>query len=287
MTQPDHRSIYIDLLKRSLTGSLYEQSSWEIIESTRGVKERYAFPIRRFVKSLYRQAEVTYVKNRGFLLVRPKPYDASLRNEGMDWPLIGYTMIGEKRLDNLQLCVEDVLKRGVPGDFIETGVWRGGATILMRALLKLHGDTTRTVWVADSFEGLPPSKSKADGYDISHIEFLKVSLEKVQSHFERFGLLDNQVRFLKGWFADTLPTAPIEKLAILRLDGDLYSSTMDALNALYDKVSPGGYVIVDDYHTWKSCREAVTDFCKARGLTPDIQRIDHSGAFWQVATKIP
>ncbi len=285
MTEQDPRALYLDLLKRSLSGSLYEQSAWEIVETTRGPKDRSMLRTGRLVKSLLRTAEATYVQKRGLLLVRPKPYDAALRNEGMDWPLIGYTMIGAKRLDNLQTCIEDVLKRGVPGDFIETGVWRGGATIFMRALLKLHGDTIRTVWVADSFEGLPPSKNKADGNDISHVEFLKVSLEKVQSNFARFGLLDQQVRFLKGWFADTLPTAPIEKLAILRLDGDLYSSTMDALNALYDKVSPGGYVIVDDYHTWKSCREAVSDFCKARRLAPDIQRIDASGAFWQVGSK--
>jgi Macrocin-O-methyltransferase (TylF) len=284
MVAPDHRALYLDIFKRALSGSLYDQSAWQIIEASRSAKERSIFRTGRFVKSLFRKAEATYMQKRGLLLVRPKPYDAAARNEGMDWPMIGYTMIGEKRLDNLQMCVEEVLKRGVPGDFIETGVWRGGATIFMRALLKLHGDTTRTVWVADSFEGLPPSKDKADGSDISHVEFLKVSLEKVQSNFERFGLLDNQVRFLKGWFADTLPTAPIEKLAILRLDGDLYSSTMDALTALYDKVSPGGYVIVDDYHTWKSCREAVTDFCKARGLTPDIHRIDASGAFWKVSS---
>lgn len=80
------------------------------------------------------------------------------------------------------------------------------------------------------------------------------SLEEVQENFRRYNLLDDQVQFLKGWFCDTLPTAPIEKLAVLRLDGDLYESIMDGLNALYDKVSPGGFIIVDDYGDFEPCR---------------------------------
>jgi O-methyltransferase len=278
----DYKSLYIDLLKRALSGSLYDESAWEVVEA-RGRRARKS-PLRpdRLVKSFVRQMEVGFFRKRGILLVRPHAYDGAVRQEGMDWPLIGYTMIGTKRLDNLQHCIEDVLARNVPGDLIETGVWRGGSTIFMRALLKAHGESERRVWVADSFEGLPPSKDEADGSDLSQVQFLKVSLEEVQGNFARFGLLDDQVRFLKGWFAETLPTAPIEKLAILRLDGDLYSSTMDALTALFDKLSPGGYVIVDDYHTWPACKAAVTDFCAARKIAPDIQRIDASGAFWRV-----
>jgi O-methyltransferase len=278
----DTKALYVELLKKSLTGSLYEQSAWEVVPPERGKAERSVRHPGRVVKSLVRQSIVTSVVKAGYALIRPRSYDPSVRADGLDWPLVGYTMIGEKRLDNLQACVETVLADKVPGDFIETGVWRGGACIFMRALLKLHGDQKRRVWLADSFQGLPPSKGKQDGSDISHVEFLKVSRAKVEQHFRLYGLLDDQVRFLEGWFADTLPTAPIEQLAILRLDGDLYSSTMDALDALFDKVSPGGFVIVDDYHTWPSCRRAVGDFCQKRGIDPDIQRIDASGAFWRV-----
>jgi len=110
---------------------------------------------------------------------------------------------------------------------------------------------------------------------------LAVPLERVQDNFRRYGLLDSQVRFLKGWFRDTLPTAPIDRLAILRLDGDLYESTIQALDSLYDKLSPGGFVIVDDFHNVAACRQAVHDFRNNRGITDPIQTIDWGGAFWR------
>ncbi len=106
-------------------------------------------------------------------------------------------------------------------------------------------------------------------------------LERVQENFRRFGLLDEQVRFLKGWFHETLPAAPIERLAILRLDGDMYSSTRDALNALCHKVSPGGFVIVDDYYAWEGCRNAVDEFRAANGIKAPIVQVDWAGAYWQ------
>jgi O-methyltransferase len=114
------------------------------------------------------------------------------------------------------------------------------------------------------------------------VDYLKVSLEAVKANFEKFGLLDDQVRFLKGWFCDTLPNAPIQRLAILRLDGDLYSSTMDALNSLYHRVSPGGYVIVDDYFSWPSCRQAVTDFLEKNHIDAEMKAVDGAGAYWKV-----
>jgi hypothetical protein len=216
--------------------------------------------------------------------------------------LIGFTdhyingravsMLPRVRLDHLQRCTGDVIRNGVPGDLIETGVWRGGATIFMRGILKAYGVHDRTVWVADSFEGLPkpdPEKfpleaATHDGKmmkDVFH--HLAVTLDEVRENFARFGLLDDQVRFLKGWFKDTLPSAPIERLAILRLDGDFYESTMDGLVHLYDKVSLGGYVIVDDYgeESWTYCRKAVEDFRRVRGITEPIVRVDSKCHCWQ------
>ena len=167
-----------------------------------------------------------------------------------DWPAFAHTMIGLERLNNLQFCVEDVIGKGVPGDLIETGVWRGGATIFMRAILKAHGVTDRRVWVADSFEGLPRADTERYPVDASgprwHLaDRLAISLEEVQGNFERYGLLDDQVRFLKGWFRDTLHTVPDPQWAVIRLDGDMYGSTMEALTALYPNLAPGGCVIVD------------------------------------------
>lgn len=212
-------------------------------------------------------------------------YDPAMRADGRDWPAAAHSMVGLKRLDNLQFCVEDALARGVPGDLMETGVWRGGAVILMRAILKAHGVTDRRVWAADSFAGLPPpnaGKYPADaGWELNAFKELAVSLEEVQANFRAYGLLDEQVRFLKGWFRDTLPSAPVQRLAVLRLDGDLYESTIDALNALYPKLEKGGYLIVDDYADIGPCRQAVDDYRARHGIAEEILRIDWSGVYWK------
>jgi O-methyltransferase len=275
-------NLYLDLLKKCLTASLYDESAWHILEGTRRPQERrLARPVRWF-GGLMRQWLVGVCRKRSLLLVRKQPFQLDRREEGRDWPCFGYAMTGHRRLENIQRCVEEVLTNKVPGDFIETGVWRGGATMFMRALLKVHGVTDRTVWVADSFEGLPAPADRADGPDLSHVEQLAVSLEQVKANFTRFGLLDDQVQFLKGWFRDTLPHAPIKHLAILRLDGDLYGSTMDSLCALYHRVSPGGFVIVDDYHCLPACRRAVTDFLQKHQINAKIQKIDWTGVYWKV-----
>lgn len=211
--------------------------------------------------------------------------DTGLRRDGRDWPPTAETMVGRRRLDNVRTAVETVLEDGVPGDLIETGVWRGGVTILMRGILEAWDDTERQVWVADSFEGLPAPNVEEypddAGHDMSGVSTLMVGAEQVRANFERYGLLDDQVSFLEGWFADTLPTAPINHLAVLRLDGDLYESTMDALVPLYDKVSPGGFVIVDDYGAWEPCRKAVDEFRHRRDITDPIIEVDWTGVYWR------
>jgi hypothetical protein len=245
-------NLYIDLLKKVLTNTLFEAEP-DIDEA-----------VHRFVPQFTKH----YIQGQAI------------------------TMQPMVRLDNLQFCVESVIKDKVPGDVIETGVWRGGACILMRAILKQNNVTDRTVWVADSFEGLPepdaekfPTEAKAfHGPVITKAyDRFAAGLELVQANFKAFGLLDEQVKFLKGWFKDTLPGAPIERLAIIRLDGDYYESTMDPLNALYDKLSVGGYVIVDDYgeDLWTNCRQAIEDFRKARGITDEMIRVDSKCSYWR------
>jgi O-methyltransferase len=209
------------------------------------------------------------------------------RERGSDWPSEADTMIGVARLNNLHDCVRTVLREGVPGDFIETGVWRGGACIFMRAALNAYGDGERTIWVADSFEGLPRPDSTYPADEKSGLRFhefndiLGVPLEQVKNNFKRYGVLDSRVQFLKGWFRDTLPTAPMERLAILRLDGDMYGSTIEALEHLYPKLSPGGFAIVDDYSAIPECNQAVTDYRTKHGINDMIVEIDCDGAFWR------
>jgi O-methyltransferase len=265
--------LYLDLLKQCLTRYLFGESYVPVVPQ-RGTARYLLFqPMRR------------WLAGKDMEVIRHVPFDQQVRAEGRDWPARAESMAGLRRLDNLQFCVTDVLRRGVPGDLIETGAWRGGVTIFMRAILEAYGDTERQVWVADSFQGLPkpdPERWPAEAGD-EHwtVDQLAVPLEEVQANFARYGLLDERVRFLPGWFKDSLPTAPIERLAVLRLDGDMYGSTMEALEALYPRLSPGGYVIVDDYGAIAQCKEAVTDFRAANDIIDPMETVDWTGVYWQ------
>lgn len=212
-------------------------------------------------------------------------FDATLREYGWDWPSKAFTMVGSRRLRNFRTLIESVIGEGVPGDIVETGVWRGGACIMARAVLKAYDVTDRKIIACDSFEGLPPPNEEQfpsdKGSNFHEYADLSVSLEKVKDNFARFGLLDEQVVFLKGWFRDTMKDVPSEKIAVLRLDGDMYESTIDPLNHLFDRVSPGGYVIVDDYRVVPASKDAVHDFLDARGLTPEIIEIDGVGVYFR------
>jgi hypothetical protein len=275
MTESNYH-LYLELMKKSLLASIYDENGWYVLGSLDRKNPR---SLRYWIKF----AAVKLAWTCGFVIVKP-----TTGNEISGWGLFCYTMISLARLSNIQFCVEDILKNNVEGDFIETGVWRGGATIFMRAILKANGISDRVVWVADSFEGLPQSKKYDEDITIMNDGgpmrlALAVSLERVKQGFAKFDLLDDQVNFIKGWFRDTLPRAPIEKLALLRLDGDLYDSTMDALNALYGKVTKGGYVIVDDYNRWPQCKEAIDDFRSARGIRDEMVNIDDDAVFWKVS----
>jgi O-methyltransferase len=212
-------------------------------------------------------------------------FDAAARAIGKDWPSQAHTMIGKARMRNLRDLVETVIAEEVPGDLIETGVWRGGACIYMRAMLKAFAITDRTVWVADSFKGVPPPDPEyypADKGDIHHtVKVLAVSQAQVEANFAKYGLLDAQVQFISGWFGESLPDAPMTQLAVIRLDGDMYESTMDGLLYLYGKLSKGGYVIVDDYLAIPACRQAVTDYREEHHIVDAIVNIDQDGVYWK------
>ena len=260
-------SLYLDLLKRCLVGAI-PSPPYQLISPPRGRLKRMIYDLLR---------------RRGLELAAPVSEETY--RHGLGYPAGALTMLGLERLDNVQHCIEDVLARDVPGDFIEAGVWRGGATILMRGILKAHQVTDRRVWAADSFAGLPPPDEErfpADRGDTLHADSsLAVDLDAVRFNFERFGLLDSQVRFVKGRFRDTLPALHTEQWAVIRLDGDMYESTMDGLVNLYPGLALGGYAIIDDYRTLEPCRTAVDEFRGARGIDEQIRFTDWNGAYWR------
>jgi len=266
--------LYLDLLKKTLTRFVVGQEPWQPVD-----------PPRRALKRLLFRPVAVLASAAGLRLAYQAPFDPALREEGRDWPADAETMIGLRRLDNLEATIVDAVRRSVPGDLVETGVWRGGAAIFMRGVLRALGDTARRVWACDSFAGLPPpdaGRYPKDAGDPHHtFSHLVVSLDQVRANFARYGLLDDQVRFLPGWFRDTLPHAPIEDIAVLRLDGDMYESTMQALESLYPRLSPGGYLIVDDYGAVPACREAVEDYRREHGIDDQVHTIDWTGVYWR------
>jgi O-methyltransferase len=272
--ETDAAGAYLDLLARCLTGSL-QPDGYEPIQFS-GRRARLFSPLQGALR------------DRGIELARHTHATPAMLERGIGSAQGAETMIGLRRLQNIRTCVTDAIARGVPGDLIETGVWRGGATIFMRGILKALGDAERRVWVADSFAGLPPpdaARWPADAGD-SHWTrpHLAVGAAEVRRNFERYGLLDDQVQFLEGYFEDTLEVAPIDRLAVLRLDGDMYGSTMVTLRALYPKLSAGGYVIVDDYGALLSCRQAVEDYRAEHGIEDPIEAIDWTGVYWRKGT---
>jgi O-methyltransferase len=264
VTDRDSRSAYLDLIRRDLTRY--------------GVDELVPVGWAKLGRPLLKAGK--------FMVVRRQPFDQQKRDLGLDWPADALTMIGMKRLTSLQQCVETALAEDIPGDLVECGVWRGGASILMRAVLSAYGDDTRRVWLCDSFEGVPPPDTanfKADkGVRLDrYTKALAISEPEVRGNFERYGLLDDQVRFLPGWFKDTLQDAPIDNISVLRLDGDLYESTIQALDALYPRLSTGGFCIIDDYHAIAACEKAVTDYRTQHDISAEIVEIDGTGVLWR------
>ena len=188
------------------------------------------------------------------------------------------TMLEPLILDNVEYCINQCNINKIEGDFVETGVWKGGSVILAYNLYKQSGQK-RKVYVYDSFEGLPKPNGEKYPIDLGDIHWtlkeLAVSLEDVKDNFKLFSDIDESVVFVKGWFKDTMPVNNIEKISILRLDGDMYESTIDVLDYLYPKLSIGGFCIIDDF-AHKGAHTAVMDYRKKHNILDDIITIDES-----------
>jgi hypothetical protein len=247
----DPRAMYLDLLRRSVMGLTY------VDESTLGSGGEY-----RRVPMNYRE-----------------------RLAGHDLPYRAVAFGGTAKFDNLQVGMETCLSEKIPGDFMEAGCWRGGVTIFMRGFLKAYGDVERSVWCADSFLGEPipkPATYPDDEWNEFYKESLFVaSFDDVRETFAGFGLLDDRVKFVRGWFEDTLPTCRVEKLAVVRIDGDLYGSNWTCMEHLYPKVSPGGFVILDDYFVWPAARKAIDDYRSQHSIDEPIHRIAANSGYWR------
>ncbi|MBK5110618.1 MAG: macrocin O-methyltransferase [Thermoleophilia bacterium] len=234
-----------------------------------------------------RTQTIHWNENGNLFLRHLKDEEMRFRVNGIDWPAHGMTMVGLERLDDLQGCVEEVVRNGVEGDLIEAGTWRGGASILMRATLNSLGVTDRTVWLADSFSGFPMPDREAypedSGIDFSDRDFIAVPIEEVKGNLDKYGCGEG-VEFVPGFFEDTMAGMAAGTWAIVRLDGDSYESTMLTLSKLYPGLSRGGYLIVDDYGALPECRRAVTEYREAHDITAPMETIDWTGVKWRKET---
>jgi O-methyltransferase len=284
---------YLCLLKKSLVNDLYIENEARIALMAHRLVTNQEIEYESFLADFLKIQESGLAENinaikevGGCLMLGHQVEDGSFKENTRlrNFTHVAHTMIGRRRIENIHYCLNEIAKNNIEGDLIETGVWKGGATIFMRGFLAAHDIKDRLVWVADSFEGLPKPQLGQDleiDYSESNFPYIAISLEEVKSLFKRYDLLDEQVSFLKGWFKDTLPVAPIKKLALIRLDGDLYSSTMDALKSLYHKLSVGGFVVVDDYDGFPGCKQAVQQFRYENGLSEELIQIDSSAVYWQ------
>lgn len=182
-----------------------------------------------------------------------------------------YADMGEVRLSHLESCLDKLRADGVGGDLVDCGTGRGGGAIFMRGYLDAHHVADVSVWVADTF--------RVEDEDPSDLLDLAADLSAVRQSFSQLGLLDDRVRFLQGPPSDTLPEAPIDGVALLRIGRGKWSAT-GALDLLYDKVAEGGVVIVDEYGA-PGVQEAVDAFRERHGITDAMERIDWLAASWR------
>jgi O-methyltransferase len=268
MQESEIKLIYLDLLKKALSRSIFDDCFSLPPKNTKTLLKALRWYMYIIIRLPLTKIGLEVVSKRG---------------------RIGETMMGMGALNNLQSCISEIITENVPGDFCETGVWRGGGCILMAAMSKIYGEGYRKIWVCDSFEGLPKPNAQlypSDAGDELWKQELGVSVEQVKENFKKYSLLDDNIVFLKGFFSDTMPVAPIEKLSVLRLDGDMYESTIVVLRNLYSKLSVGGYVIFDDYGMIEGCNDAVNDFRKEESITDPLQIIGYIngnplGAYWK------
>ncbi len=298
MTPHDHhpslsatRDRYLRLLRKALVNELYIELEAQLVYAVLCASHHETPELNQLTAARGNRELIEHLrelKHDGDTLVlkgidghgRSVP-DASLRNHAE----FAHTMIGCQRLDKLRDCIETILEEDIPGDLLQAGCWRGGSAVFMRGVLAASGCSGRKLWVADSFQGLPESAESPDsGYEMdkSVLPVLSVSLEEVRELFRRYELLDDQVRFIEGWFGESLAKQPPAPLALLHIDADLYLSTRDVLENCHDRVSSGGFVIVDDYGILPPCREAVDEFLAQAGLGVQLQTVGKHAVCWRM-----
>jgi O-methyltransferase len=186
-------------------------------------------------------------------------------------------MISARRARTLNRLARTCESEGIPGAIVDCGTFNGGSATMMSS-----GAPTREVWGFDSFEGLPPAGEHDPDRAAEWEGTLKASEAKVREAFARFAHPE-RLHLVKGWFEDTFPKteAQIDRVAMLHADGDWYDSVLLTLETFYAKVSPGGFVVIDDYRAWEGAKIATDEYRAAHGIDAPMVEVDNTAVYWQ------
>jgi O-methyltransferase len=194
--------------------------------------------------------------------------------------VLPYTMVSLPRLRTLRTLAQQVDERGVGGDVVECGTCNGGSAAVL-AQVASSSPLKRHVWLLDSFAGLPPAGPKDGKLSEGYTGLCCGSPVKVREVLAKVGVAEDRYTLVPGWFQDTLPHLTVQSIALLHIDADWYDSVLLCLNQLYDRVRPGGFVVLDDYGYWEGCRKAWEDFQEQRSLQISLTPIDGIGVYFQ------
>lgn len=204
----------------------------------------------------------------------------NLEAKRVAWLIRRNTMVGPERIQNLARLAQRIEDERIPGDVVECGVYKGGtAAILARSAT--HSPLARTVWLFDSFQGMPAA-SAADGPEAaSWVGNLSSSPAPVEKLLRRTGADLSRVRIVPGLFQDTFPSVRIPQIALLNIDADWYESVNLCLETFYNAVVPRGFISIDDYGAWPGCRRAVDEFFQSHALSYPLERVDPTAHWFQ------
>ena len=266
--------LYLDLLKGALLDEHYLENELRIEHLLERIGAGESLNPKKFGDpARYMPDELRSLQKARYAGEHPgeQPETNGRRNA------LAYTGIGRVRLDHLEGCLDTIREEAVEGDLVECGTGRGGSAIFMRGYLQAYSLWDPRLWVAGRFGGgsLPDDDDDTPTFPRD--------LNTVREAFSRFGLLDSRVAFLQGPLTRTLAEAPIGRVALLRVDGHDPEEVRVALDALYDKIALGGFVVVDDYGA-EGCQAVVDQFRSERGVVDPLERINWSGAWWRKTT---
>ncbi|WP_406106210.1 TylF/MycF family methyltransferase [Streptomyces sp. NBC_01003] len=217
-------------------------------------------------------------------LVLPEDYDDEAKT--IIRAVKPYTMTSPERLNAFILATRHIVRHNIPGDIVECGVWRGGSMQACAKTLLSQGDTERGLYLFDTYEGMTPPTEKdlrRDGRSAEELLAAQgkdrpiwavATLDDVKSGFQGVPYPADRLHFVQGRVEDTVPQQAPEQISILRLDTDWYASTKHELDHLYDRLVPGGVLLIDDYGYWQGSRQAVDEFLEKTGERLLLLRMD-------------